>query len=430
MRNYLFDRPVSGLPNQPAPPVTPALRRKQIKQAQRRLKKSYRAKRKQLRKELRKVRRSPLPWLIAFAVLIALLCGAAAAIHFWADELFPNWDSSSDGRPGNGYVDGSMLDELLSDETTIQRVPPGGKATLSILPASGQPLTAAEVYRKALPSVVSVQAAKGMHGSSGSGIIMTSDGYVLTNYHVIEGMSTCMVYLLTDGTGYEALLVGYYEEMDLAVLKINTTGLTPAEFGSSRLLSEGDPVYALGNPLGYLYGSITDGIVSGVNRYITVGDYEMSLIQTSAALNSGNSGGALLNEYGQVVGITSAKISSTGGEVTVEGLGLALPISELRGPINSIIAKGEVITPRIGIWALTGTVNGVTGVLVDDVEEEGPAKAAGVQAGDLIIAVDDTPVTTVDELKDLFYDAGVGGTITLTLLRLGQTVQLSMTLSA
>lgn len=429
MRNYLFDRPVGGLPNQPAPQVTPALRRQQLKQAKRRLKKSYRVKKKQLRREMRKVRRSPLPWLLAFFVALALLCGAAVAIHYWARDVFPDFPSDSDSDGDS--ADGSLWQDLFTgSETTIPRAPIGGTATLTLQDPSTEPLTPTQIYQKALPSVVLVECSGTAAGSSGSGIIMTSDGYVLTNYHVVEGMSQCWVCLLTDGTEYEAQLVGYYEDKDLAVLKVDAVGLTPAEFGSSRALQVGDPVYALGNPLGYLYGTFTDGMVSALDRVVTVGDYQMTLIQTNVALNSGNSGGALLNQYGQVVGITSAKITSTGGEVTVEGMGLAIPISDVRGCVNSIIANGEVITPRIGIMAKVSVFKNQTGVLVISVDAGSPAEAAGLLADDFILAADGIPVTTVEELKEVFYDAGVGGTVLLTVLRGLETVELSVTLTA
>lgn len=154
-----------------------------------------------------------------------------------------------------------------------------------------------------LPSVVSVTAFSGNTGSAGSGVVMSADGYIITNYHVIEGMAEAWVGLLTEEATqsgiyqYPAELVGYYADLDIAVLKVDAQDLVPAEFGSSRDLAVGETAYALGNPMGYLYGTFTDGIISALNRNISVGGHQMTLIQTSAALNSGNSGGALINAW-------------------------------------------------------------------------------------------------------------------------------------
>lgn len=432
MRNYLFDRPVGGLPHQPAPQVTPVLRRQQLRQSRRRLNKSYRLKKKQLRREMRKVRRSPLPWLLAFFAALALLCAAALAIHYWAKDLLPDGPFDFDYDFADGDVgDDDPWDQFFSSvsaDTTIPRAETGGSVTLTVQEPSTDPLAPAEIYQKALPSVVLVEAYSSDSGSSGSGVILSSDGYILTNYHVIEGQSQCFVYLLTDGTGYEAKLVGYYEDKDLAVLKVDAEGLTPAEFGSSRTLQVGDPVYALGNPLGY-YGTFTDGMVSALDRVTTVGGYQMTLIQTTAALNSGNSGGALLNQYGQVVGITSAKFDSSYSTTTVEAMGLAIPISDLRGCVNSIVAAGEVITPRIGVTVKVSIFRDQSGVLILTVDEGGSAEAAGLLPDDLILAADGSSVTTVEELKEIFYDAGVGATVDLTVLRGDETLLLSVVLT-
>jgi len=405
MRNYLFDRPVGGTPPQPktAPAAiyTPRTKKK---------------------------RRSPLPWIIVFVVLILSLSATLVILHF-SDGTIP-WDSVADqfdpfpgDIPASDAPDASQKPAL----TTIPRASTGDGTTLIIDKTPEVPLSANEIYTKAYPSVVSVEAYCGDGYSSGSGVIMTEDGYIVTNYHIIEGASAAWVYPLAESTEYKAKLVGYSAELDLAVLKINGHGFIPAEFGSSRSLEVGDTVYALGNPLGYLYGSFSDGIVSALARNVTVAGYDMSLIQTTAPLNSGNSGGALLNQYGQVVGITSAKITS-GSEVTVEGLGLAIPISDIRGCVNSIIACGKVITPRIGIYCYATEHSGVPGILVDSLEEGGPAELAGLLPADFITSANGIPVGSVEELKDIFYDVGIGGTVELTVIRGTKTLTLTMTL--
>lgn len=397
MRNYLFDRPAGGIPAQPQP-ARPAIYKPRTKQ---------------------KKRRSPLPWLIVFAVLILALVATLLILHFAGDTL--PWDSPMDHFFGDDNPSASSPVEsteqpAVTTPTTIPRAPTGDGTILVIEPEGTVPLTANEIYQKALPSVVSIEAYHEEGYATGSGVIMSADGYIVTNYHIIEGSQSAWVFLLNENLNFEAKLVGYSAELDLAVLKVNARGLTPAEFGSSRSLEVGDAVYALGNPLGYLYGSFADGIISALARNVNVAGYDMSLIQTTTPLNSGNSGGALLNEYGQVVGITSAKITS-GTEVTAEGLGLAIPISDIRGCVNSIIACGEVITPRIGIMCYVTEFRGVTGILVDSVDAGGPAEIAGLLPQDFIIAANGIPVSSVEELKDIFYDVGIGGTVELTVLR-------------
>ena len=407
MRNYLFDRPTGGIPAQPqaARPTiyTPHTKKK---------------------------RRSPLPWLITFAVLIVSLSATLLILYFgdgampwdsFAAEEFPSFDNPSASAPGEPAL------QTTTAPTTIPRAPTGDGTTLVIETAPRSLLTANQIYTKALPSVVSIEAYCEEGYSTGSGVIMSTDGYIVTNYHIIEGSQSAWVYPLTENAGYEAKLVGYAADLDLAVLKVDGRGFIPAEFGSSRSLEVGDTVYALGNPLGYLYGSFTDGIISALARSVNVAGYDMSLIQTTAPLNSGNSGGALLNCYGQVVGITSAKITS-GTEVTAEGLGLAIPISDIRGCVNSIIAFGQVITPRIGIYCYATEVKGTPGILVDSVDEGGPAEAAGLLPNDFITAANGIPVGSVEELKDIFYDIGVGGTVELAVVRGVKELTLTMDL--
>lgn len=412
MRNYLYDRPGDGAPAQPRPqPARPAVYTP-VRAAAARPRK-----------------RSPLPWIIAFVVLIASLTATYLILSVLEGDPFSIY-------AGGGF-DGSVIDPWNPfggdeasgrGETTIPRAPTGDGTVLTIQEERGELLGANGVYEKALPSVVSIQAYSDTSASAGSGIIMSADGYILTNYHIIEGAGSARVMTLNDYRSYEAELVGYAAELDLAVLKVDAQDLTAAEFGSSRGLSVGDAAYALGNPMGYLNGSLTEGIISALGRNVKVGGYNMTLIQTSAPLNSGNSGGALLNDRGQVVGITSAKITS-GTDVTAEGLGLAIPISDVRGCINSILACGEVVTPRIGIEAAAAQADGVKGVLVYTVERGGPADAAGLRQEDLITAANGVPVASVEELKDVFFDIGVGKPVELTVLRAGEELTVTIELA-
>lgn len=310
-------------------------------------------------------------------------------------------------------------------ETTIPRAPAGVGALMSVAEERGEALPGTEIYQKVLPSIVSVTALGKSSGSSGSGVVLSADGYIITNYHVISGNEKAWVTPLTTGLRSEAALVGYDEQLDIAVLKITADGLVPAQFGSSRVLEVGETVYAIGNPMGYLYGTMTSGIVSAVNRTINLQGYSMDLIQTNAALNSGNSGGALVNAYGQVVGITVAKIDPR-GEVTTEGLGLAIPISEARRHINTILRKGEMENPAIGITCANWQEG--AGVEVRTVNEDSPAKAAGLMKGDIITAANGIGIATVDELKDILYDLGVGAELRCSVLRSGEALEIAFEL--
>lgn len=310
-------------------------------------------------------------------------------------------------------------------ETTIPRASAGVGALMSVSAERGETLPGTEIYQKVLPSVVSVTAFGKNSGSSGSGVVLSADGYIITNYHVIAGNEQAWVTPLTTGIHSQAKLVGYDAQIDIAVLKISADDLVPAQFGSSRVLEVGETVYAIGNPMGYLYGTMTSGIVSAVNRTINLQGNSVKLIQTNAALNSGNSGGALVNAYGQVVGITVAKIDPH-GEVTAEGLGLAIPVSEARRYINTILRKGEMENPGMGIMCIDWQEG--DGIEVREVNAGGPAEAAGLLPGDIIVSANGVAVATVDELKDVIYDLGVGAEMRCCVLRGEETLEIAFRL--
>ena len=371
----------------------------------------------------------------AFLAVILALTGLSLVLSILMGDPAPTGIQSDD----SGYLDpdfilpGLFTQEEENQETTIPRAATGDGTQLTIQDEPGAYLSAEEIYAKVLPSVVSVTAFSGNVGSAGSGIVMSADGYIITNYHVIEGMEQARVSLLSPQATqsgvyeYPAELVGYYAELDIAVLKVAARDLIPAQFGSSRELAVGETAYALGNPMGYLYGTFTDGVISALNRNVNISGHQMTLIQTSAALNSGNSGGALINEYGQVVGITVAKIAPK-DSVATEGLGLAIPISETRGIINSIIENGAVVTPAIGITCLAAEVDGKPVIYVNSVEADAPAAQAGLQAGDVILTVNGQSVASVEELRDILYDTGVGGTVEVVVLREDLEIALSFPL--
>lgn len=284
--------------------------------------------------------------------------------------------------------DAESYDNSNHGETTIKRLPNTDKVKLRYSETHGEALSIQEVYQKVNPSTVTVFASMS-DGSAmvGTGVIFTSDGYILTNAHVIAGGAECYVVLDT-GKNYRASLLGLDEEKDLAVIKIAAKDLPAAEFGDSDALTVGDTVYAIGNPLGVeLRGTLTDGIVSAINRDVDVDGITMTLIQTNAALNSGNSGGPLINVYGQVVGINTMKMGSS-STVSVEGLGFAIPIASTAYMINDLIAYGEIHGEvMIGVSVQIAPVtldSGETALLVMEVTPGGPGDEAGIQKGDLI----------------------------------------------
>lgn len=305
-------------------------------------------------------------------------------------------------------------------------------------------LSGEEIYAKVSPSVVSIQAVNltSGEGGTGSGVIMSADGYIITNNHVVVDENTGVqqdkitVYM-SDGTSFPAEVIGLDEQTDLAVLKIGPAGttLTPAEFGDSNSLLVGEEVYAIGSPGGLdLANTITGGHISALNRDITIDDRVMSLIQTDAAINPGNSGGALINKYGQVIGITSAKL----GISYYEGLGFAIPMDTVKPIVDELIQNGYIAgRPQIGISgqnvsAQQSAAYGIPqGVRVINVDSRSNAAAAGVQANDIITGINGTEVTDMDGVNAVKDKLSAGDKITLTLYRMstGKTVTVSFALN-
>ena len=305
---------------------------------------------------------------------------------------------------------------------------------------TGKLMTPAEVYAANVNSTVGITTSvttnfwgfQTTSAASGSGFILTGDGYVLTNYHVIESSNSISV-TLYDGKSYDAVLIGYDESSDIAVLKIDAEGLTPVVLGDSDNLNVGDSVVAIGNPLGELTFSLTSGAVSALNREITLSNsVTMNLIQTDCAVNSGNSGGALFNLYGEVIGITNAKYSGSGSGASIDNIGFAIPINHVRGIVESIIENGYVAKPYIGV-----TVSDVSeetmgyglpaGAAVKAVSEDSPAEKAGLQVNDIITAVNGKEISGRTGLSEAVSAASVGDTLTLTVYRQGNTISVDVT---
>lgn len=308
------------------------------------------------------------------------------------------------------------------------------------------------VAQKILPSIVGIRVEFPVNSiflnqsgstatAEGSGIIISEDGYILTNNHVVSSASSSSyyslgeatkisVYLYNDTTAYEASIVGTDEETDLAVIKIDKTGLTAAELGDSDSVAVGEFAMAVGNPLG-MQSSITAGVISGVNREVTDSDGKtFTVIQTDAAINSGNSGGALVNSQGQVIGINTLKVSATG----VEGMGFAIPINSAKPIYEDLIQYNKVRRPYIGIsgrdldQATAQRNNLVEGVYVVSVEEFSAAEKAGIKAGDVIIRADGTDVKTMDKLNAVKNTHNIGDQMTIVVNRNGEEKELTLTL--
>ena len=361
--------------------------------------------------------------------------GALAVVLILA-ALLGGYDG--DSSAGDGSDDASSITDIYADHhTTIPKVD-GYDPTLrmAVLDTFGDELTATEVFARVNPAVVMVVADQGDDSASvGTGVIMTADGYVVTNAHVISGGASCWVALDTGDT-YDALLVGYDADEDIAVLKlVDAEDLPVAEFGNSDLTMVGEQVYAIGNPLGIeLRCTLTDGIISAVDRDVQLDGRTLNVIQTTAALNNGNSGGPLISRFGQVIGINTLKMSGTGGadEASVEGLGFALPISHVCYVVNDIIATGRFHgVPTLGIMVATyENDDGGTYVQVVDVTDGTSAQEAGVQEGDVIVAVDGHSTATTDDLMAVRRTHIAGETMTLTLSRGGQTLNVDVVLRA
>ena len=381
----------------------------------------------------RPARRKRRLWrdLLVAGLALAVLAGFAVLGFFGARrvaELLTDW--AGDPQPSWHEPEPSVRPGQTGGSWTPERLPqaepdPSVQLELNALP--GETLDARSIYEKVLPSVVLVQAEQRDGYSVGSGFFISASGYLVTNYHIIDGGLDLSVVQISDMSVYSAALVGYDEELDLAVLKALGGTFTPAELGDSDTLHVGDPVYAIGNPMGYLYGTMTDGIVSALTDRVSELDYPGRLILTSAPLNSGNSGGTLVDSMGRVVGISSAKVTGIRDEVVAEGLGLAIPLSDAAPYLDRILRTGRTARPSIGISCYTAAVDGYRGVLVKEVTEGTPA-AERIRPDDLICGANGADTPTVDDLTRIFAALDPGDTVELTIRRHGRTLTVTVEL--
>ena len=348
----------------------------------------------------------------------------------------------------------SIKDKIINQNVsntsneTVKSSTPSSTSQISLVNYSE---TGIGVAQKVLPSVVGIKVEYSVSsifykGSSntataeGSGVIISEDGYILTNNHIINSSSSSSyyevgkankitVYLYNDETEYEGTIVGTDEQTDLAVIKIDKTGLTAAELGDSDSVQVGEFAMAIGNPLG-MQSSVSSGTISAVNRSVTSDNVTYKLIQTDAAINSGNSGGALVNSQGQVIGINTLKMSGSG----IEGMGFAIPINSTKDIYSQLIQYNKVKRPYIGISgrdldAETAKANNlVEGVYVLSVEEFSAAEKAGIKNGDVITQIDGKDIKIMDELNEIKNSHSIGDEITLKISRSGKEKEIKLTL--
>ena len=345
---------------------------------------------------------------------------------------------------GCGFGGAALYRSSTRQTVTLQqsdRAP----VTVSVKQVDGQTkMEPAEVYASTVNSVVSINttatAGTNIFGqtvetaSAGSGFIISSDGYIVTNYHVVKGATSVKVTLYSGDT-YDATVIGGDSDYDVAVIKINASGLPAVTLGSSADVNVGDTVLAIGNPLGELTFSMSQGIVSCCDRAINVDGTPFNMIQVDASINPGNSGGPLVNLYGEVVGIVSAKYSSY-SNTTVEGLGFAIPISDVQAIITDIIENGQV-TGKAYLAIKAGTmteqmaaqynIDITEGVFVYSTESGGAGEKAGLQLGDVITKLNDTAITSMTDLTMAKKSYKAGDTVTLTVYRSGEYITLDLT---
>ena len=362
--------------------------------------------------------------ICALALVFALLGGALGAGGVI-------WYESSRGQTGTTNKNEPAMLQGIRESSVLNTV------TVD----TGKEMTAAEVYAANVNSTVGITTSittnywgfQTTSAAAGSGFILTEDGYILTNYHVVENSNSITV-AMYNGDTYDATLIGYDESNDVAVLKVDAEGLSPVVLGDSDNLNVGDSVVAIGNPLGELTFSLTAGLVSAKDREVTLSNsLTMDLIQTDCAINSGNSGGALFNLYGEVIGITNAKYSSSSSSsASIDNIGFAIPINHVLPIVKSIIEKGYLSKPYVGVSV--SDVNQQTqlygipaGAAVQAVSDDSPAAKAGLQAGDVITRVNGTEITGSSDLVSLVSEAAIGDTLAMTVYRQGSTIELTVT---
>lgn len=364
-------------------------------------------------------------------VLVACSCGATAFVldTYWNNQII----TMQQAMENKLAVYQNRLDSVLSSLGST------GSSTPSDIQTPGL------VYAKNVNAVVAISnqsISTNIYGqvsetaSSGSGFIVSQDGYVVSNYHVIAGATKLSV-IMADSTEYEAKVVGYDAASDLSVLKINATGLPYVKLGSSDALAVGDQVSAIGNPLGELTSTLTVGYISAKDRLVNTDGSYLNMLQTDAAINSGNSGGPLFNMKGEVVGITTAKYSGTSNSgATIEGIGFAIPIDDVAGMIEDLVKDGYISGAYLGVTVenmnpeVSQAFGLPNGVYVRSVSAGSAAEKAGIRAKDIIVAVGNQQVTSMNELTRVLRKYEPGQNSTIVVYRSGAELKLNITFDA
>ena len=383
-------------------------------------------------KKERKPRKGIWKGILCAVLAVALVTGSCGITAYLVNK---NWKNRTEAMT-SGLISqiAGLQEQLDSIETVTGHAVP--------IPADGSAMMPSQLYAACVDSVVSISSSvssgglygSGQGSSSGSGFILTEDGYVVTNYHVVEGASSVKV-ILHDDTEYDAEIVGYDATNDIAVLNVEAEDLPAVTLGSSAALNIGDMVAAIGNPLGELASTQTIGYVSGINREITTDNTIISMIQTDAVINPGNSGGPLFNMYGQVIGITTAKYSgTTGSGASIEGIGFAIPMDDVVPIINDLIEYGYVTGAYMGVTVMntdeeSAAMYGLpTGARIEEVVKGGAADRAGLQPKDIIIDLGGHKVRNITDLTRALRNFKAGDVTTVTFLRGGREMTLDIAL--
>ena len=376
-------------------------------------------------------------------ILIIFLCGIVTVLGVLNIKLFRQLQIQK--KEALAFVMETEPEEAEAETVPVTVAPESAEfssidlqqspQSVSNVPADGG-LPLQEIYAGNIGSVVSISCSGYGSGSTGTGVILSSDGYIVTNAHVVDNCVSISVQL-SDDRVFSGFIVGSDEISDLAVLRIQAEGLSPASFGDSTALRVGDTVVAIGDPLGVKFrGTYTNGIISAINRDVDVDGRTMTLIQTNAALNSGNSGGPLINCYGQVIGINTMKIGAFTDSAGVEGLGFAIPSATVKDIVDQLVNQGYVSgRPTLG---LTGESLSTfyqhyyrlpAGLYITDVDYHSDAYKKGVEEGDILLSINDTRVTSLDEMKAAILDYEVGQTVNAIIYRGGQQYLVELTLA-
>ena len=370
-------------------------------------------------------------------VAVIFLGGIATGMSVLNVKLFRELHKKEDALTV-AYAVQSTQPEATQATDPLPDAPEGATLDLQEIPGreAEEGLSLQQIYERNIPSVVSITAVGTRTTATGTGVVLSEKGYLVTNSHVIEEAQSLRV-KLTDERELTAKVVGSDPVSDLAVLYVAAGDLVPAQFGDSDNLRVGDMVVAIGDPLGVeLRGTMTDGIISAISRDVQVDGRSMNLIQTNAALNSGNSGGPLINSFGQVIGINTMKIGTFTDSTGVEGLGFAIPSATVQEVVNQLITQGYVSgRPWLGIQGESFSsyyrrfYQLPQGVYITEVEAGSPAQTAGLMRGDIITRADDSPVSDMETLNSLLYTHSAGDTMLLTVYRGGHQGNVEITLT-